>query len=111
MNMSAPTLDLGNATSSMVDLDQTCKDFQDLGIKSEEKLQFNDSAGRYEALGFGCVYDKYDIQMLIETIMFFLVFSGQILKRKYWENYLLLELKQELFLYAQEENQGQENMV
>ncbi|KAL7601716.1 hypothetical protein Lser_V15G25123 [Lactuca serriola] len=46
MNMSAPTLDLGNATSSMVDLDQTCKDFQDLGIKSEEKLQFNDSAGR-----------------------------------------------------------------
>lgn len=46
MNMSTPTLDLGNATSSMVDLDQTCEDLQDLEIKSQGKLQVIDSTGR-----------------------------------------------------------------
>ncbi|KAI3679377.1 hypothetical protein L2E82_51286 [Cichorium intybus] len=55
MNMSTTTLDLGNATSSMVD--QTCEDLQDLEVKSERKLQVIDSTGSYdyEALGFRCL--------------------------------------------------------
>ncbi|KAI3753359.1 hypothetical protein L2E82_25411 [Cichorium intybus] len=55
MNMSSTTLDLGNATSSMVD--QTCEDLQDLEIKSQRKLPVIDSTRRYdyEALGFRCL--------------------------------------------------------
>lgn len=45
INMSTPTLDLGNATASMVD--QTSQDLQHLEIKAEEKLQFSDSAERH----------------------------------------------------------------
>lgn len=48
MNMSAPTLDLENATSSMVDHTnsmETIQNLQDLDINTEEK-QFSDSTGR-----------------------------------------------------------------
>ncbi|KAL4589084.1 hypothetical protein LXL04_001986 [Taraxacum kok-saghyz] len=44
MSMSTPTLDLGNAPSTMVD--QTRKDLQDLEIKSEKKQQFTASSAK-----------------------------------------------------------------
>ncbi|KAI3716261.1 hypothetical protein L6452_23478 [Arctium lappa] len=45
MDMSSPTLDLRDVTSSMVDQTKSMDTCQDLDIKCEEKLQFSDASG------------------------------------------------------------------